>query len=159
MPFCFVVSLFALGCGTFLPLCIRPTFFHDLFGPADGEGIWGNIVRDAGGGAYICAFAYADWGDQSRVASDERSIFNHCFMFVYSVIVAGDGAGSNVYSFSDLAVSQVGQVVGLGAFPHFYFLRLDEIAYMRPFADLAARPEMRVGTYHCQARYAGAVQN
>ena len=100
-----------LGFGFFVSFCFGPAFFDDLAGAAQGQGVWRNVFGDCGGGGYVGAFSDTDWGDQDAVAAYEDSVFDDGFVFAYAVVVAGDGAGSDVYFLSDFGVSQVSQVV------------------------------------------------
>ncbi len=51
---------------------------------------------------------------ESLPMNTPSSIMVVCLL--HSVVVAGDGAGANVYSLADLRVAKVGQVIGLGSF-------------------------------------------
>ena len=81
---------------------------------------------------------------QSAVRSDERVIADLGLIFEIAVIVAGDRARADVRAGSHSDVAQIGQMVRLGSFAEHRFLRFDEIADLRLFA------EDRAGAQACE---------
>src|SRR5260370_17270321 len=79
----------ALGAG--------PAWFYDLVCAADGEGIFGDVAGDAGGGGNVGAFAHADGGDKRAVAADEDTVFNDRCVLVNSIVVAVDRPTADVH--------------------------------------------------------------
>ena len=58
----------------------------------------------------------------------KHPVFEDGRVLLEAVIVAEDGAGADVDAFADLAVAEVGEVVGLAAPAEAGLLRLDEVA-------------------------------
>src|SRR5260370_30458474 len=78
-----------LGSLAFSP-SLGPAFFHFLPGPAEGQRVRGDILSNAGARGHIRPFADAHRRHQRSVTADERAIFNHCEMFLFAVVIAGD---------------------------------------------------------------------
>ena len=66
-------------------------------------------------------------------------------MFVYTVVIAGDGAGADIAAAADFGVADIGQVVGLAAVPNRAVFHFDEIADVRFVADVCLRAQASVG--------------
>src|SRR5437899_5986986 len=79
------------GCYALAP-APGPTFFHSLASAAEGEGVGGNVIRDARTGSNVRSFADAHRRYQSGIAADEISVFDDGDVLLLSVVVAGDGA-------------------------------------------------------------------
>ena len=65
-------------------------------------------------------------------------------VLVHAVVVAGDGAGANVHTLANHGIAEIGKMVGLGALSQLRLLGLDEIADVRPLADIAPGTQVRV---------------
>jgi len=66
--------------------------------------------------------------DQHRSRADERSIADLRTPFVGAVVVAGDGARTDVHLAADVRIPHVGEVIGLAARSEVAVLHLDEVA-------------------------------
>src|SRR5262249_31141730 len=70
-------------------------------------------------------------------------------MLLFTVVVAGDGAGADIGARADLSVAEIAKMVGLGATTKTGFLGFDKITHVRALADLAPwtqvciRPQQR----------------
>jgi hypothetical protein len=124
-----VVSLGFLGF-CFFSFLLGPAFFVDLAGSAQSQGICRDILGDCRGCGDVGALADPQRGDQDAVAADKNIVFDDGLVFVYAIVVAGDGAGADIDLFADLAVPEVSQVVGFRAFTEAAFLQLDKIGPM-----------------------------
>src|SRR5271166_6521149 len=109
-------------------------------------------MGDARGRSNIGSFAHPHRSDQRAVAADKDAVSDHGFMFVYAVIVAGDGSGADVHACADFCVAQVGKMIRLRSFAQLDLLSLDEVAHVRALADLAAGPQVRIGADRCTSR-------
>jgi hypothetical protein len=122
-----------------------PVGFGCLVAAAQGQGICGDILGDAGCGGDVGSFAYGEGGYEGGVGAYEDVVVDLGGMFAGAVVVAGDGAGTYVYAVSDGCVAEVGEMVGLGAFADPGVFGLYEVADVGLFADLAAGAEVGVG--------------
>src|SRR5208282_6293254 len=91
--------------------------------------------------------------------ADERSVFDHGLVFALSVVVAGNGTGSDVHGLADFSVSEIGQVIGFGAFAQTGLLGLNKISYMRALADLAPWAEIGVWPKQCALHHLRLVEH
>ncbi len=90
-----------------------PAGFCDLAASAEGEGAVGDVFGDAAAGGDVSAGADGDGGDEGGVGADEGAVADGGEVLVDAVVVAGDGAGADVYVGSDDGVAEVVEVVGL----------------------------------------------
>jgi len=90
------------------PLFPRPTFFYDLPSAANRQSIFRHVFCDATRCADVRTFAHAHGGDQGAVAADEYSVVDDGGVLIHTVVVAGDGSGSDVDPGSDFSVAQIG---------------------------------------------------
>src|SRR5439155_24594127 len=65
--------------------------------------------------------------------------------FVGAIVVAGDGAGADVYTRADIGIAHVGQVIGLAVRGDPAVLDFDEVADVDIFSQRRARAQARVG--------------
>ena len=121
--------------GLFVSFCFGPAFFDYLAGAAKGQGIWRDVFCDCRRGGHVRAFSDPNRGDEDAVAAYEDSVFDDSFVFAYTVVVAGDGAGAYVYFLSDFSVSQIREVICFGSLAQAGFLQFGEISYVSFFTD------------------------
>ena len=140
--------------GTPLSTCFRlllsaftgPAFFHGLAGAAQGQSVCGNILSDRGACGHVRSFADAHRRNQSGIAANESTVFDNGYVLVDSIVIAGDCPGANVDAIADFGITQIGEMVGLGAAPQSGLLGLHEIPDMRALANFAFRAQMRIRT-------------
>src|SRR3954468_16687823 len=125
--------------GTFFSFFPRPAFLYELAPSRYCERIFGHVNGDARGRSYIRAFSDAHRGNQRTVASNKDVIGNNRLMLVDSVVVARDRPCPNVHSRADLGISQVREVVCLGALPELDLFGFHKIAHVSPFSDVCLR--------------------
>ena len=113
----------------------------DLPGARDRQRIGRHVRRDDAAGRDIGAVADRDRRDQRRVRADKRALADCRAPLVNAVVIAGDRAGADIGAGADIAVAEIGEVVGLdpGAEPG--RLDLDEIADMHVFFEHRARAQ------------------
>ena len=114
----------------------------------------------------VRSLAQLDRRDQSGIAADKYSVFDDRLVFMHAVVVAGDGAGTDVHAFANFGVAEIGEVVGFRSLAQANLLGLHKIADVRAFADVASRAQMRIRAEDravCDARIvehaAGADEN
>ena len=98
-------------------------------------------MGDHGTGTDGSLDADGDWRDQCAVGAYKGTVFDAGDRLVDAVIVAGDGAGTDVDATTDDAVAEIAEVVCLAVFADRGFLDLDEIADMRAAGQFGARTQ------------------
>src|SRR4029079_14989776 len=81
-----------------------------------------------------------------RIRADEGALADVGAMLGRTDIVAGDGACTDVGAGADPGVTDVTQVIGLGAVFDRRLFHLNEIADMDALFELGAGPKPRIGT-------------
>src|SRR5712691_7527513 len=149
--------------GTTLRLAIAPTIPHmcstlflffrprppgngRLLYPRERELSGRGILGERGSGAERCALAHPHRGDKLGVRADGDVVLDDRAVLVRPVVVAGDRAGADVDVFSDLAVADIGKVIGFGALTDAARLDFDEVAEVHVGGEARARPDAGVGT-------------
>src|SRR5882762_3075411 len=144
--------------GTMLRLAIAPTIPHMRFAfpslllhrplPArnrhlldarQGQLPRRGVLGERGSCAECRAPAYAHRRDELGVRADENVVLYDGAVFVRSVVVAHDRAGADVHVAADLAVADVGEVIGLGTCAYTTRLHLHEVADVHSFGYARAR--------------------
>src|ERR1700681_1825974 len=128
----------------FFSFCFAPAFFYYLAGPAQGQGIGRDIFGDCGCGGYVCALSDPNRRNQDAVAAYENAFFDDGVVLADPVVVTGDGSRAHVYFLADFGVSQIGQMVCLGAFADAGLLQFNKISDVGIFADFATWAQMAV---------------
>src|SRR5437016_12689396 len=97
----------------------------------------------AGGtGGHVGAFADAEGRNQGGITANKGAVFDDGDVLIYAIVIAGNRARSYIYPITDLGVTQVGEMVGLGAPAQPCLLGLNKVADVRSFPDLAAGAQM-----------------
>src|SRR4029453_11501172 len=109
--------------------------------PAHGERARRHVPphRRAGGDVHVVRHRYR--GDELRVAADEHPRADAREMLLEAVVVARYGASADVAVGADLAVAQIGEVIGLRAGAQHRLLGLDEVADVHALAEPRPRPQ------------------
>src|SRR5688572_30051438 len=89
--------LVAVAAGRRFPAPARPLGFHDLPGPAEGQGVGGDVLGHDAARGDIRPFSDGDGGHEGGVAADERAALDAGGMFGLAVVVAGDVACADVH--------------------------------------------------------------
>src|SRR6266581_7167836 len=148
--------------GTTLRFEIAPTtphinsillLFHRPRPPGNGRLLYARerklsgrgVLGERGSGAERCALAHPHRGDELGVRADGDVVLDDRAVLVRPVVVAGDRAGADVDDFSDLAVADIGKVIGFGALPDAARLDLHEVAEVHVGGQARARPDAGVG--------------
>src|SRR6185437_2412695 len=119
-----------------------PALFSGLPGTTERERVLRHVIGNAGARGNVRAFANAHRRHQGGVTAHKRSVLDNGDVLVRSVIVAGDGAGSNVHAFADLGIAKVAQVIGLRSFSHTRLFGFNKVAHVRTFTNLTLRSQM-----------------
>ena len=116
----------------------RPTFLNNLFAPPQSQCVRRHVLGDHRAGPDIGARADLH-RHQRRIRADERPLADGGAMLGAAVVIAGNGAGSNIGVGADNGVADVAQMIGLGAGFDRGFFDLDEIADAGAVAEPGAR--------------------
>src|SRR5258708_4258466 len=112
-----------------------PAFFHYLPGARPRERAVRPVLHDPRAGADIGAFADLHWRPQRRVRADESLLADFGAVLFDPVVIAEDGAGADIGALTDVAIADIGKMIGLGALAELRRFDLDEIADARALAD------------------------
>ena len=77
---------------------------------------------------------------------------------VAAVVIAGDGAGPDIGARADMGVTEVGQMVGFGAFAELRLLELHEIAHVGVGTEIGTGAQAGIRTDQRSARNMGALE-
>src|ERR1041385_7388910 len=102
-----------------------------------------HVLGDDRSGTHIGAGAYLHGCDQRRVRSDERTLADIGAVLCLAVVIAEDRPRPDIGAVANIAVADIGEMVGLSALPDLGLLHLDEIADARFRPKLRARPQPR----------------
>ncbi len=112
-------------------------FLH-LAGAGEGEGVGGDVFGDDAARADDRAIANGDWGDQGDVRADEGIRADGGAVLGATIVIAGDGARTDIGARADAGVPKVREVIDLGFGAEMGGFDFAEIADMSAFADQAA---------------------
>src|SRR6267154_2374439 len=156
--------------GTILRLAIAPTIPHIRFAfrstllyrplPA-----WNGHLLGAGQSQLACRSVLGERGssaerrpaadphrrDKLRVRADENIVLDDGAVLVRPVVVAHDRAGTNVDVAADVAIADVGEVIGLGTRAYATRLDLHEVADVHSLGDARACADRHVSQYAVRA--------
>ncbi len=126
---------------------------------SDGQSILRNVAGDARRRADVGSFTYAHGRDESRITSDEGTVFDHGCVLVSAIVVASDGSGADVHACANFRVAEIGKVVGLRSLAQLDLFRLHEITDVCIFSDIAAGAQMRIRSKDGVGADAGVFEN
>src|SRR5262249_28313587 len=109
--------------------------------PPHGESARGHVPRHRRAGGDIRVIRHRHRGDELRVAADEYTRTDTGEVLLEAVIVAGDGPGADVAVGPHLAITQVGEMVGLRPRADRRLLGLDEVADVHALREPGARAQ------------------
>ncbi|CAI8918266.1 hypothetical protein EMIT0196MI5_30348 [Pseudomonas sp. IT-196MI5] len=112
---------------------LRPLPAVDVFLASTSDGQLGFIHSRGDGRTGRCRCTGEDIHrrHQRVVGTDEHIFAQHGFPLVGAIVVAGDGASTDVGARAHLGIAQIRQVTGLGAFAQVSVFQLDEVTHMR----------------------------
>src|SRR6185369_4652384 len=130
-----------------LPLFLRwlPRRHRHLPGTRHGELVRRRVLADRRAGADVGAARDAHRGDQRGVGADEAVVLDDGAALGGAVVVAGDGAGTDVHLGADVGIADVAEMVRLRAPADAARLHLDEVADVHLVAEAVARAQARKG--------------
>src|SRR5262245_64533858 len=114
--------------------------------PAEGEHAGGHVLRHRGAGSDVGVVGDRLRCDQLCVAADLDARADACEVLLEPVVVAGDGPGADVAVGPHLAITQVGEMVGLRPGADRRLLGLDEVADVHALREPGARAQPGEGT-------------
>src|SRR5437667_7733606 len=126
-----------------LPPRLSPARLNHLSGPPERQRVRRDILRHDRARRDHGPAPDRDRRHQGHVAADEGVFPDHRPVLVVPVIVARDGARTDIDAAADLRVAEVAQVVGLGARAQLRLLQFHEIPHLRPALDDRPRPQVR----------------
>src|SRR5262249_25468123 len=109
--------------------------------PAEHEHAGGHVLRHRAAGSDVRIVGDRHRRDQLRVAADLDARADAGEVLLEPVVVAGDGPGADVAVGPDLAVTQVGEVVGLRPRADRGLLGLDEVSDVHALREAGARAQ------------------
>ena len=136
-----------------------PAGLVDLAAAAEGEGICGYVFGDAASSGNVGSGTDGERSYEGGVGAYEDAIADGGEVLVDAVVVAGDGSGADVDSVADDGVTEVVQVVRLGALAEGQLLGLDEVSDVRVLADSALGAEVGVGAEDGSVGDGGSVED
>lgn len=107
-----------------------------LFGSRQGQGLGWRAVADHRAGANGRQGSDVDGRDQRGVGTDESLVADPGLMLIGTIIVTGDGAGTDIDLATELRITDVAQVIDLGCFGKARLFDLDEVADVAVIANL-----------------------
>src|SRR3954468_20788137 len=110
----------------------------------DGQLAGGSVLGQGRAGAERRTAPDAHRRDELRVGADEDVVLDDRPVLVRAVVVAGNGVGADVHVLSHLAVTDVGQVIGLRAGVDAARLDLDEVADVHVLREQSPGTDARV---------------
>lgn len=123
--------------------CVAPPLDVALLARADGKRSGRDVLANRRAGADVGAFADGDRRNQLRIAADEGSVSDGGHLFPEPVVVARDGAGTNVHVGANDGVAEIGEVRGLRSLAEHGLLQLHEVADLRARSDVRVAAQVR----------------
>src|SRR5687768_2080603 len=123
----------------------RPAVLCGLAPARDGQRVRRHVAGDDRARSDIGAVADFDRRDQGRIGADEGVPADLGAMLRDTVVIAGDGAGTDIGAGTNGGVADIAEVVGLGAGLDDRLLDLDEIADVHVVLEASARAKSRIG--------------
>ena len=80
-------------------------------------------------------------------------------MLVYAIIIAGNGACTDIYLFTDLGIAKIGQVIGLGILAQHDVLGFNKIADLGVFLQHGTGPQAGVWAHFTVNANGSILQN
>ena len=99
------------------------------------------VAADGRSGADRGIVTHGHRGDKLGVGADKDAVAEGGLKFIRSIVVTGDGAGTDVAIAADDRIAQVGEMIGLGAFAQHGFFGFDKITNMDIIAQYGAWPQ------------------
>src|SRR5688572_6941384 len=115
-----------------------PAFQRHLFAAGQRKLAGGRILGDGAARAGGGVLADAQRRHQHVARADEGAVFDDGLRLVHAVVVAGDGARTNVHALADDGIAEIREVVGLAAIADLGLLELDEISDVHAASGLRA---------------------
>src|SRR5262249_39670028 len=108
---------------------------------AHREGAGRHVLRHRGAGGDVGVVRHRDRRDELGVAADLHACADAREVLLEAVVVAGDGPGADVRIRADLAIAEIGEVVGLRTGAEHRLLGLDEVSDVHALAEPRAGPQ------------------
>ena len=106
-----------LGRRITFPQTLGPAFLNRNRRAFERQSVGRHIGRDHRARPDIGAIPHLDRRNQRRVRTDEGVLADIGTVFGGAVVIAGDGAGTDVGALADPGVADIGEMIGLVAMP------------------------------------------
>lgn len=103
--------------------------------------IWWNIPRHDGASACACAVAQRDGGYEQRIAAKKHVFANFCVVFADTIVIAGNGARSDIAVIANMRITYVTEVMHLHVVTDDSVLRFGEVAEVCPALEMRSRSQ------------------
>lgn len=101
----------------------------------------GNIFGNGGTSTGGCTTPNGHRSHQRTVAADKSAIANHRPEFIDTVVIAGNGASTNIHLIANFSVAHIAEVIDLAAFANHGFLDFHKVADPGFFLKFGAWPQ------------------
>src|SRR5687767_5408388 len=121
---------------------LGPAFAKPLLPVVKDQSSVGNVVTNRGCSGDIDIITQSDGRDQRRIATDLNAIADFAFIFLKSIIVAGDRASADIAIAAYRHITEISKMISLGAIAEPGFFSFHEIADMNVAAQVRAGTQM-----------------
>lgn len=128
----------------------------DLPAPGHGKFSGIHVAGDDRSGSHQRMLAQFHGSNQSGIAADETPRADNGAVLAGSVVVAGNGARSDVHARPYFRIAEVAEMAGLGASAQTGFLHLDKIAHVRVFLQHRSGTEPGIRPHQTAGLHPGA---
>ena len=94
----------------------------------DGEGVRFHRLRDHGTCRYVRTVLDANRRNERRIAADKHVLADNRRVLLRAIVITRDCSGADIYSGSDGRISEIGEVVRLGAAAKARVFQLDKVS-------------------------------
>ena len=136
-----------------------PVLNGHLFGARQRQFFRWGIASNDRTGADCGARRDLDRGHQRGIRADERIGSDPSTMLVDTIVVASNGAGSDIDAGVDIAITDITQMIHLAAIGHQGFFYLDKVTDMAASTDLRSGAQPRKGSDSCSSTDLGPLHD
>src|SRR5258705_9194469 len=129
--------------GKFAASFHRPAFFVDLVAARNTQRFRRNIFADCRARGDVRPITDFHRCDQHRIAADKNAIADPGLMFIYAIVVAGDGTRADVGLRSEPGIANIRKMWNFAAFADHCFFGFNEISDARTGFQMRAAAQSR----------------